>query len=237
MTARTKRLLRLSAAILAVTIGVALAWQLVPSVDPQRVLARLEAIEKHSWSPLFFIAAYVVGGLVMFPVTVLSAATATIFVPLKAVAISFPGILLSAALLYWIGARVLKGQVRSALGPTAKKVDAAFGDRSIVTIALIRMVPLAPFTLVNLAAGSLGVRFRDYMLGTALGLAPGITVVCLFGRQVRAFWKEPSLTPVLIVGAIAIGWIGFSILLQRWLPKRKPVRRTRGRLARASSAR
>jgi phospholipase D1/2 len=236
MTPRRKRLLRLSLGIVAVTIAAALAWQLVPSVNPQNVLARLEAIEKHSWSPLFFIAAYIVGGLVMFPVTLLSAATATIFVPLKAVAISFTGILLSAALLHWIGARVLKGQVSSALGPTAKKVDEAFGDRSIVTIALIRMVPLAPFTLVNLAAGSLGVRFRDYMLGTALGLAPGITVVCLFGRQVRAFWREPSLTPVLIVGAIAIGWIVFSILLQRWLPKRKPVR-TRGRLARVSSAR
>ena len=236
MTPRRKRLLRLSAVIVVVTIAVAWVWQLVPAVNPQSVLARLEAIETHSWSPLFFVVAYVVGGLVMFPVTLLSAATATIFVPLKAVAISFTGILLSAALLHWIGARALRGQVRAALGPTAKKVDEAFGDRSIVTIALIRMVPLAPFTLVNLAAGSLGVRFRDYMLGTALGLAPGITVVCLFGRQVRAFWREPSLTPVLIVSAIVIGWIGFSILLQRWLPKRKPVR-ARGRLARASSAR
>lgn len=236
MTARKKRLLRLSAAIVVATIAIALAWKLVPAVDPQTVLARLEAIEGYSWSPLFFVAAYVVGGLVMFPVTLLSAASATIFVPLKAVAISFTGILLSAALLHWIGARVLKGHVRTALGPTAKKVDEAFGDRSIVTIALIRMVPLAPFTLVNLAAGSLGVRFRDYMLGTALGLAPGITVVCLFGRQVRAFWREPSLTPVLIVSAIAIGWIVFSILLQRWMSKRKPVR-ARGRLARVSSAR
>jgi uncharacterized membrane protein YdjX (TVP38/TMEM64 family) len=84
------------------------------------------------------------------------------------------------------------------------------------------MVPLAPFALVNLAAGSLGVRFRDFMLGTAIGLAPGITVVCVFGRQVRSFWQEPRLTPVLLVVGITIAWLAFSLALQRWLSNRRP---------------
>jgi phospholipase D1/2 len=221
VNARKKKLLRLSLLLGAILIGVALAWKLAPAIDAEQVAARLESIEKYTWSPLLFVAAYVVGSFVMFPVTLLSAASATIFVPWKAVAISFTGIMISSALLHGIGARWLKDSVRGALGSTTKRVDEAFGDRSIVTIALIRMVPLAPFTLVNLAAGCIGVRFRDFMLGTALGLAPGITVVCLFGRQVRAFWRDPSLTPVLIVGGIALAWIAFSVLLQRWISGRR----------------
>ena len=236
MNSRKKKLLRLSLVVGALVIGVALAWKLLPGINPQAVAARLESIEHYAWSPLLFVGAYVAGSLVMFPVTLLSAASATIFVPWKAVAISFTGIMLSSALLHWIGARWLKGSVRNSLGPTSKRVDEAFGDRSIVTIALIRMVPLAPFTLVNLAAGCLNVRLRDFMLGTALGLAPGITVVCFFGRQFRAFWQEPSLAPVLIVGGIAVGWIGFSLLLQRWLAHRKPAARgPRPRVARSAA--
>jgi uncharacterized membrane protein YdjX (TVP38/TMEM64 family) len=231
---RKKQLLRLIALIVGVLIGAALVWQLVPSIRPENVVARLEAIEQYPWSPLFFVGAYVVAGFVMFPVTLLSAASATIFVPWKAVAISFTGIMISAALLHWIGARLLKGRVRQALGSTSRKVDEAFGDRSIVTIALIRMVPLAPFTLVNLAAGCLGVRFRDYIIGTALGLAPGMTVVILFGRQMRSFWKDPSLTPVLVVGGIAIAWIAFSMLLQRLISKRKSRPTRRRTVARAA---
>jgi phospholipase D1/2 len=229
MNTHKKQLLRMLTLAVALLVGAALLWKFAPAIEPRNVVARLEAIEKDAWSPLLFVVAYVVAGFVMFPITLVSAASATIFVPWKAVAISFTGIMISAALLHWIGARLLKGHVRGALGRTAKKVDEAFGDRSIVTIALIRMVPLAPFTLVNLAAGSLGVRFREYIIGTALGLAPGMTVVILFGRQLRSFWKDPSLTPVLIVGGIALAWIAFSMLLQRWLAKRKPSRPSRRR--------
>ena len=222
MIQRKKRLLRLALIAGALAVGSVLLWRLLPPVEPQQVLARIEAIEKYSWSPLFFVLAYIAGSFVMFPITLLSALGATVFPPLKAVAISFTGTMVSSALHHLLATRWLKDHVRKALGPTRKKVDEALGDRSVTTIALIRMVPLAPFALVNLTAGSLGVRFRDFMLGTAIGLAPGITVVCLFGRQVRSFWQEPRLTPVLVVVGITIAWLAFSLALQRWLAKRRP---------------
>jgi phospholipase D1/2 len=219
---RKKRLLRLALIAGALAIGSVLLWRLLPPIQPQQVLARIEAIEQHAWSPLFFVAAYIVGSFVMFPITLLSALGATVFPPLKAVAISFTGTMVSSALHHILATRWLEDHVRKALGPTRKKVDEALGDRSVTTIALIRMVPLAPFALVNLAAGSLGVRFRDFMLGTAIGLAPGITVVCLFGRQVRSFWQEPRLTPVLIVIGITVAWLALSLCLQRWISRRRP---------------
>jgi phospholipase D1/2 len=219
---RKKQLLRLALIAAALVAGSALLWRLLPPIEPPKVLAWIEAIEQHTWSPLFFVAAYILGSFVMFPITLLSALGATVFPPLKAVAISFTGTMVSAALHHILATRWLKDHVRKALGPTRKKVDEALGDRSVTTIALIRMVPLAPFALVNLAAGSLGVRFRDFMLGTAIGLAPGITVVCLFGRQVRSFWQEPRLMPVLVVVGITVVWLVFSWVLQRWISHRKP---------------
>ncbi len=99
-------------------------------------------------------------------------------------------------------------------------MDEALSDHGIVTIAAIRMIPLAPFTFVNLVAGAIGVPFRDYMLGTALGLTPGMIIVSLFGRQAREFWHHPSTSGVLIGLGFALLWIGVTFSLQRWATKR-----------------
>lgn len=206
--------------------GLAMLWHFTPLGDlltPERIARKLEVVEKSDWAPLYFLVAFVAGGLVMFPVTVLSAATAITFPPYKAAPISFTGILLSAALLHWLGARFLKQPVRKLLGKTIHKVDDALKDRSILTIATLRMMPIAPFTLVNLAAGAMSVKFSDYMLGTALGLAPGLTMMCIFGRQVRAFWNHPTITKALVGVAIIMVWIGVSVMLQRWLSRRNAV--------------
>jgi phospholipase D1/2 len=214
---------KLLIALAAVGI-VVLVWQLTPLADvakPQRLARMLDSVEDHRWAPLIFVGAYLVGGLVAFPVTVLGAAVAITLPPLKAVPVAFTGIMLSAALHHWIGARFFREKAGSRLTGIRQKLEEAMTDQSIVTLAALRMVPIAPFTFVNVAAGAIGVRFRDFMLGTALGLAPSITIVCLFGRQVRQFWKDPSGTGVALIVAVGLAWIGLAFCLQRFVARRK----------------
>ena len=80
---------------------------------------------------------------------------------------------------------------------------------------------------MNLAAGAIGVRFRDYMLGTALGLAPGITVLSLFGNRVKAQVQHPSTSGVLLVVGIAIVWLAISFTLQRFIAARQTAQPAR----------
>jgi uncharacterized membrane protein YdjX (TVP38/TMEM64 family) len=213
----------------------ALAWKATPlsKMRPEQIAQWLESIDKFGWAPGLFVAAYVVGGLVMFPVTLLGAASAIVFPPLKAVSVTFTGIMLSAALLYFIGAKLLGENGGKRLAPVVERVKEHLTDQGVITIAALRMVPLAPFTLVNIAAGSIGVRFRDYMLGTALGIAPGMTLVVLFGRQVRAFWKDPSGTAVLLVVGVCVAWIAISLTLQRLVARRSARGGSRHRRASA----
>jgi phospholipase D1/2 len=220
---RTKLLRGLIAGCLLLG-AIALIWTFTPAnelLKPERVVRQLEAIDQHRGAPFIFIAVYLIGGLVMFPVTVLGAAAAIVFPPYKAVMVSFSGIMLSAALHHFLGARLIKGRAQKALGATMKKLDSVLSDRGVVTIAAMRMIPIAPFTLVNLAAGGMGVRFRDFMLGTALGLAPSITMICIFGRQVRAFWKHPSGTGVALVVAVCLAWLAMAVGLQMWIARWK----------------
>jgi uncharacterized membrane protein YdjX (TVP38/TMEM64 family) len=226
----SRRKLVITVAVVAMLlVGLALAWRFTPLADylePQRMAKRLEALQQLAGAPFYFVAAFVILGLVMFPVTVMSASTAIVFPPLKAASISFSGIILSAALVHWLGARFIGPKARKMIGPTIQRVDEALSDRGIVTIAAIRMVPLAPFTLVNLAAGAVGVSFRDYMLGTILGIAPGTILVCLFGRQVREFWRHPSGQGIALVAGVVVVWIAVSLTLQRWASHQRRARAT-----------
>jgi uncharacterized membrane protein YdjX (TVP38/TMEM64 family) len=214
----------LAVAVCAAIAAAVLAWKFTPLADlarPEALVRKIEAVSEHRWAPLIFLGAYLLGGFVAFPVTVLGGAVAIIFPPLKAVSISFTGIILSASLHHWIGSHFLRDRDSPRLGGIRKRLDEVLTDQSIVTIAALRMVPIAPFVLVNVVAGCMGVRLRDFLLGTALGLAPSITIICLFGRQVRQFWKDPSVTGVLLILAVAVAWLGLAIGLQKWVSRRK----------------
>jgi len=223
---KNRRLMVMLATVAALALLATVLWRFTPVaelVDPERLARQLDDLQNTPWAPFAFAAAFPILGLVVFPVTALSALVAFLFPPQIAIAVSFSGIMMSAALLHWLGTRFEK-TVRTSLGPAVTRVEDALSDHGVVTIAAVRMIPLAPFTFVNLVAGALGVPFRDYMLGTALGLTPGMIIVSLFGRQAREFWHHPSVSGVLIGVGFAILWLGVTFGLQRWATKRHAKR-------------
>ncbi len=221
----------LLAALLALLLTAAvLLWRLTPLAElasAERLLERIGSFRHAAWAPLALLAVYVIGGIVAFPLTVLIAVTALLFAPSTAVLLSLAGSLASAATVYGLGSRFLGTTLKTALGRGMDKVSAALEDRSIVAVALVRMIPVAPFTVVNLAAGSIGVPFRDYMVGSTLGLMPGILALTAFGHQLRAIWQRPTVGNVAMLAAIIVAWVALSLLLQRAASAWRRARRRR----------
>ncbi len=54
--------------------------------------------------------------------------------------------------------------------PRINRVRRVLSDRGVLAVAAVRVVPAAPFTVVNLVAGAVGLRFFDYAASTAIGL-------------------------------------------------------------------
>lgn len=211
--------------VVAVVIVVAAAglWRYTPLADwadPERVVAWMRNLRSSPWAPVLVVGAYVVGGLVAFPLTLLIAATAIVFDPLAAIALSLTGSLANALTLYVIGRMVMRDTVVHAFSGAVEKLRALLSHTGIVAVATIRMLPIAPFTFVNLAAGAIDVRLRDYTLGTLLGLLPGTLALTAFGRQLREIIERPTLKNVGLSLAALATWIGVSILLQRWATRR-----------------
>jgi uncharacterized membrane protein YdjX (TVP38/TMEM64 family) len=207
----------------AVILGLGLLWKFTPLADviqPAKLAARVESFGTTPWGPAAMLALYVIGGFVMMPLLALLTATALVFEPVPAIAIALTGSLLNAAAVYFAGARLIRNWAERSFGEPIARVRNALQARGVIAVAMIRMVPVAPFSLVNVAAGSIGIPFRDYLFGTFLGLAPGTVLICVFGQELKDLLRDPSPGRVLTVVAIAAAWILLSVAIQRFAARR-----------------
>jgi phospholipase D1/2 len=219
---RSARLALLIVTVLLLAAAVML-WRYTPLAqwaNAERITAWMESLQESRWAPVIVVGVFIAGGLIVFPLTLLIAATATVFDPLTAVIVSLTGSLANAVTLYMLGRLVMRDTVLHAFSEPVAKLQRALSRTGIVAVAVVRMVPIAPFTLVNLAAGAIGVRLRDYVIGTLLGVLPGTLALTAFGRQLREIIEQPTLGNVGLLVVVIAAWIGLSITLQRWASQR-----------------
>ncbi|MGY0571262.1 VTT domain-containing protein [Bradyrhizobium sp. RDM12] len=202
---------------LASLIGIALAWQftrLSDYTDVGYVASRLSEYAQSPMSPLFAMAAFVVGGLVAFPVIALIAATAAVLGPWTGGLSAAGGVLLSSTLLFVIGRFLGHKRLQSLLGARALRVQRHIIGQGVVAVAMIRMVPIAPFSLVNLLAGASALRLRDFLIGTILGMAPGIITMAALGSQIAELARNASWSNALWFGLTILSWIAVCLAVQ-----------------------
>lgn len=200
-----------------VLIALALAWRFTPLsglVDPDSLRPLLNALGTSRWTPLFVLGLFVFGGLIAFPVTVLIALTAIVFEPWWAPVYAGAGSLISAAVTYQIGAFTGRTFLRDIMGRRLNRINRILARKGILSVMAIRLVPIAPFTLINLVAGASHIRFHDYLLGTALGMAPGILIITALGHRFAQVLADPSGGEIVLLLLIVCLWLGISAGLQ-----------------------
>jgi uncharacterized membrane protein YdjX (TVP38/TMEM64 family) len=202
--------------ILAASVILALAfvWHFVPLANPEAVRATLTSIAGNPFAPLVVIAIFVVAGSLMFPVTVLIAATAAAFGPWLGFAYACVGALTSALATYAIGAAIGRRTLRDFLGPKLNRIRQQVARRGIIAVAAVRMVPVAPFAVVNLVAGASSIRVFDYVTGTMLGMLPGLIAISAVGNQFARMISSPTPYDIAILAIAVAAWVALSIGIQ-----------------------
>lgn len=91
------------------------------------------------------------------------------------------------ASLLFIAARTALGDVlRAKAGPAIRRMEDGFRENELSYMFVLRLVPLFPFFLVNLAPAFLGVSLRTYVIATLFGIIPGTFVYTLVGNGLGA---------------------------------------------------
>lgn len=132
------------------------------------------------------------------------------------------GASLGASLLFLAARTALGDTLRRHAGPWMARFEAGFSNNAFNYLLALRLLPVLPFWVVNLAPAFFAVKLRDYVLATLIGIVPATFVIASVGAALHeAFAAGAALDPAaavrqllfspLVLGAIA-GMIALSLL-------------------------
>jgi len=154
-----------------------------------------------AWGPVAFIAVYVVATLVAFPGSPLTIVAGALFGGLWGTVLVSVASTLGAAGAFLIARYVAHDfvQAKVAGNNTFRRLNDMVARRGAMVVALLRLVPLFPFNLLNYGLGLTRIPFGTYVFWSWLCMLPG-TVLYVVGTDV-------------IVRAVAEGeipWVGIA---------------------------
>ena len=217
----------LALGLLALLLTIAALWLRWPEASRPTIAGLLAAAEhwrESPWAPVVALACFAVGGVIVFPVNLLVAATIIVFGPLAGSAYALAGSVLSAWLVQEIGRLLPASLFARVFGARGAWLRARIVGHGFAAVALVRLVPVAPYSVVSLIAGVARLRRAGYLSGTAVGMAPGIAMYALFADRARAALLDPHpLTWLALVAAIAL--MAIAALLARLHVRRDASRK------------
>lgn len=194
----------------------AVAMQLLGGVDIGALQQRIHAAGP--WAPLVYVLVYVVSTLLILPSTVLNLAGGALFGPWFGMLWTTVGAVLAAVVAFAFTRSVGRRAVERRLAGRWQQMDQEVRRGGLFYMFAIRLVPIMPYGLVNFAAGLTSVSSRDYLLGTTLGIVPGILPFVLMGSSgVRAL-RTGDVWPLLG----ALGLTGALVAFTTWYRRRLP---------------
>ena len=162
-------------------------------------------------------------------------------------AASIVGATIGASIVFLIARSALGDLLAARAGPWLSRFRQGFQEDAFSYLLFLRLVPIFPFWLVNLAPGLLGVSFGTYVATTILGIIPGTFAFALAGNGLDSvieaqqaahqsclakageggqescpYGLDPSalLTPELIAGLVALGLVSLIPVAIKWFRRR-----------------
>jgi uncharacterized membrane protein YdjX (TVP38/TMEM64 family) len=77
---------------------------------------------------------------------------------------------------------------------------------SLPAMITVRILPVLPFTVVNVCCGAFKVPLRTYIAGSVLGMAPGILALSVLGMKLVDAIRHPTADTIagLAVGVVVV---------------------------------
>ena len=161
-------------------------------------------------APLVYLLAYVAvvafslpGGLVM------TISGGFLFGAVSGGLYAIIGATIGATTLFLIAKTSIGDYLLAKAGDTVKSLQAGFAENALSYLFVLRLIPLFPFFLVNLAPAFLGVTLRVYITATFFGIMPATFVFALTGSGLGSILDQGGIISVggiftpEIIGALA----------------------------------
>lgn len=161
-------------------------------------------------APLAFMGLYLaIAAFLVLPVAPLTLLGGWLFGPLLGALYTMLGATLSAIFAFLIARKVAKQWVIRHLGERLNQIRNGVSREGWRFVALLRLLPILPFNVINGALGLTDIRFRSYLLTTFICMLPSKLVYSYVGSLGIAFIRHPSdnlfIKVVLAISLLIVG--------------------------------
>ena len=133
-----------------------------------------------------------------------------------------------AAIVFMAAKTILAGFLSQKAGPFLARLEAGFSRDAFSYLLALRLVPVAPFWVVNIVPALVGMRLSTFVIGTFIGIMPGTFVYIYVARgfdHILAQGKTPdlsTLSDIKIIGPlVALGCLALVPSFVRYLKARR----------------
>jgi len=169
----------------------------------------------HLLAVLAFIAIYTVATALSLPGAIwLTISGGFLFGSLEATAWGVTGATIGATIIFLVARYSCHDLFCEKAGPSLRKMESGFKDNAFSYLMFLRLVPLFPFWLVNLAPAILGVNTRTFVIATFFGIIPGGFVYASVGNGLGSIFdsgQSPDLS-IIFSPEILTPIVGLAIL-------------------------
>ncbi len=193
----------------------------------QQVNRIVAAAAESPYALIGVVSIYSLLALTGFPQILLITATVIVFGPVVGAFYAWLATMASATLTFGLGHFLGGRWIRGLAGDRVQRTINFLHNHGIVASGMIRVVPSAPFIVINAAAGTAHIPLWKYWIGTGLGIIPKIGVVAVLAAYfpdaqtlsegvdgvVDFFMSREPRDLAIIAGVIAL-WLGFLLLVR-----------------------
>lgn len=154
---------------------------------------------------LGYIGVYIVVVALSLPgATIMTLCGGAIFGAVKATLFINIGATVGATLAFLAARFILRDWVEEKFGGKLQKFNEGFSKNALNYILFLRLVPVFPFFLINLASGLTQIPLRTYVLGTMIGIIPGSFVFANAASNLAAIDSLSGIASPGVLGAFAL---------------------------------
>jgi len=176
---------------------------------------------------LLFMAIYILQTALSLPgAAILSLAAGAIFGAIMGTVYANLAATIGATLAFLATRFLLHDLVQRKFGDRLKKLNHELETRGLNYLLFLRLVPIFPFFLINLAAGLTRLPLRTFIIGTMIGIIPGGFVYCNAGASLATISTLREVASPRVLGSFAL--LGLFALLPVIYSKIKGSRGDKG---------
>lgn len=134
-------------------------------------------------APIVYIVMFTLVPLTLFPDSILAVSGGMAFGLFYGTLYTIIGAVLGATLSFYIARFLGRDVVNRLVHGKGKWFENGVEKRGFYIVLMLRLIPLVPFDVISYGAGLSKIKFKDFLLGTIVGIIPGVLIFTNLGDK------------------------------------------------------